>query len=270
MSRALLAIVGLASAAAWSEAAQLSVSATRSVATPEVTLSSSFSGRQIFLAGRLPRGADTALAAMEGSPELVRLSKKGRLGPVWMAVRQYEISHVPDLHLVNLHCLVCNGLGECEHQEQAEALAEALGRLGIRFGRGAISDRASVRVIDGQPEEGERQEVAAGFWTLQHKRGLYGVDRNAIRITPDGLLYHSFEVPDAAPEGRYRIITHFLRGDELVAVARNDVNVRQFGFVNRVGRLAERRALAYGGATVGVALAAGFLAGAILRRGARH
>jgi hypothetical protein len=241
------------------------------VATRRVPISFSFSGSQVFLWGQLPPGADSVVTVMEG-PRLgaLRLMQKGKVVLFWMGVRQYELAHAPGLYLVNLHCPICNGQGSCEHPDRLAALNEELGSPSDRVGQDAILARTDLHVLGGEPLEGEHAEVVEGFWELQESRGLYRLRHNAIRVTDEGILYHVFNLPTEAPEGRYQIRTHFLRGDSLVAVARNDLFVRQSGLVNWLSRLAERHAVTYGGFTVAIALLAGFLAGTIFKKGGKH
>jgi hypothetical protein len=225
-----------------------------SVATRRVPISSSFSGHQVFLPG-------------SGS---TRLMRKGKVVLFWMGVRQYELAHAPGLYLVNLYCPICNGQGVCSHPPNVETLNRAVGTAADPIGPDAIYARTSLVVLGGEPEPDEHARVVDGFWKLQERRGLYGLHPNAIRIAEDGILYHVFDLPTEAPEGKYRILTHFLRDDTLVAVARNDLFVRQSGIIAWLSRLAERHALTYGGFTVAIALLAGFLAGSLFRGGAKH
>ncbi len=241
------------------------------LATRRVAISFSFSGQQVFLSGPLMPEADGAFVVMEGpSAGPTRLMLKGRVVLFWMGVRQYELANAPGLYLVNLHCPLCNGLGQCSHEGSVETLSKSLLDSGVRIGVEAMVARSSVEVLGDAPEAGEQRKVVEGFWRLQESRGLYGLRHNAIRISSDGLLYHTFDLPTEAPEGKYRITTHFLRGNTLMAVARNDLFVRQSGLVNWLSRLAERHAMAYGVFTVAIALAAGFLAGTVFKRGAKH
>jgi hypothetical protein len=201
----------------------------------------------------------------------VRLMEKGRVVIFWMGIRQYSLAHVPGLYLVNMHCPTCNGVGVCEHAPDLEALNESLGTSSEPIGRSAIRARAVLHTLEGEEASPEELEtVVEGYWELQEGRGLYGVKQNAIRITADGTLYHVFSLPTEAPEGKYQITTHFLKNGTLVAVARNDLFVRQSGLINWLSRLAERHAMTYGAFTVAIALAAGFLAGTIFKRGAKH
>jgi hypothetical protein len=242
-----------------------------SVATRRIPISSSFSGHQVFLYGHLPPGANRVFAVMEGPASgATRLMRKGKVVLFWMGVRQYELAHAPGLYLVNLYCPLCNGQGRCTHPTDIEALNRAVGTAADPIGPDAIFARTSLEVLGGEPEPDEHARVVDGFWKLQESHGLYGLNPNAIRIAEDGVLYHVFDLPAEAPEGKYRILTHFLRDDTLVAVARNDLFVRQSGIIAWLSRLAERHALTYGGFTVAIALLAGFLAGSLFRGGAKH
>jgi hypothetical protein len=240
-------------------------------AVRRVAISFSFSGQEVFLHGQLPAGCDSAFAVMEGpSSGPVRLMKQGRVVAFWMGVRQYQLSHAPGLYLVNLHSPSCNGFDPCSAETALEPLNERLSESGHAIGKKGIAARAVVEGLSGELEPGERDEVVDGYWKLQERRELYGVSGNAIRIGPDGMLYHVFRLPPEAPEGKYRITTHFLREGSLVAVARNDLFVRQSGLVYWLSRLAERHAFTYGALTVAIALGAGLLAGSLFRRGAKH
>ncbi len=241
------------------------------VATRRVPISYSFSGQQVFLYGQLPPGSNGVFAVMEGPASgEARLMKKGKVVFFWMGVRQYKLAHAPGLYLVNLHCPLCNGQGECTHATDLEKINQSLGSAADPIGPGAILARTSLEILNGNIEEGEHAEVVEGFWKLQESHGLYGLHENAIRVTADGTLYHVFNLPAEAPEGKYRILTHFLRDDTLVAVTRNDLFVRQSGVIAWLSRLAERHALTYGGFTVAIALLAGFLAGSLFKGGAKH
>jgi hypothetical protein len=266
-----LGLLGALQPAAPPAAAPARPESSTRVATRRVPISSSFSGHQVFLYGQLPPGANGVFAVMEGpgSGE-ARLMRKGKVVAFWMGVRQYELAHAPGLYLVNLHCPEANGQGECPDPLDLERVNRRLGSAADPVGPDALLGRTSLTVLNGDPEEGEHEAVIEGFWKLQESRGLYGLDDNAIRVTEDGMLYHVFDLPAEAPEGKYSILTHFLRDDTLVAVARNDLFVRQSGLIAWLSRLAERHAMTYGGFTVAIALLAGFLAGSLFKGGGKH
>jgi hypothetical protein len=252
-------------------APQVVPESTTRLATRRVPISYSFSGQQVFLYGQLPPGSNGVFAVMEGpGGGKLRLMKKGKVVLFWMGVRQYALAHAPGLYLVNLHCPLCNGQGDCTHTTDLKTINRTLGSAADHIGPEAILARTSLEILNGEPEAEEHAQLIDGFWKLQESHGLYGLHENAIRVTEDRVLYHVFDLPAEAPEGKYRILTHFLRDETLVAVARNDLFVRQSGVIAWLSRLAERHALTYGGFTVAIALLAGFLAGSLFRGGAKH
>lgn len=253
-------------------AAQDQVGSAR-VETRRVTISATFSGQRVFLHGQALPGTQAMLVVMEGpSAGAVRLMEKGRVGPFWLGVRQYTLSGAPGVHLVNAGSPACDGPRPCPRPVDLVAWSpsSASASAGIRVGLEAIRARAHLESLSGDLAPGEGERVLEGFWKLQANRGLYAVRPDAIRINHDGAFYHTFPLPTQAPEGKYRITSYFLAKDRLLGTAENVLFVRQSGLVAWITRLSERQSLAYGTFTLGIAVAAGWLAGALFKRGGGH
>ncbi len=239
--------------------------------TRRVTISLTFSGQQVFLYGRILPGSEQILAVMEGPlPGPVRLMEKGRVGLFWLGVRQYKLTNVPGVYLVNASSPACNGWSPCPRPIAPVAWTRPLASAGFPVGPEAIRTRAHLESLSGELAPGEEERVLEGYWRLQAALGLYETHPSAVRISRDGTFYHSFAIPTEAPEGKYRITTYFLVGDRLMGKAENDLFVRKSGFVAWLSRMAERQALLYGVSAVLIAVSAGWLAGAIFRRGGGH
>ncbi|MFI5340070.1 MAG: TIGR02186 family protein [Candidatus Methylomirabilales bacterium] len=241
------------------------------VQTRRVTISLTFSGQDVFLFGRVMPGTQRILAVMEGPPAgEVRLMEQGRVGPIWMGVRQYRLTGVPALYLVNVTGPLCDGSLMCANAV-TRAAWDALPNLAEPLlGLDAIRARARVATVSGGLAAGEAERVLDGFWQLQARRDLYVMRGYAIRMNPDGVFYHRFMLPTQAPEGKYRITTYFLAGDRILGTAENELFLRKSGFVAWLSRLAERQAFSYGVFTVLIAVTAGWLAGAVFKRGGGH
>ena len=242
------------------------------LSTRRVMISLSFSGETVFLYGQAPAGTERIVAVMEGpSAGPTRLMRKGRVALFWLGVRQYQLEGVPGLYQVNVNCPECNGMAGCEHEFDLAAWNRRFSELGFRIGPPAIAARASLEVLNGEPEAGELGTVVDGFWELERDRGLYGLRCNAIRLSANGVFYHTFTVPTQAPEGKYHITTYFLDSAHVLAgIEENELFVRKTGFVAWLSRLAERRAATYGIFTVLIAVGAGWLAGAVFKKGGGH
>jgi hypothetical protein len=269
MRRPLLALLLLLAAVPAVAGEDPSVSAR--VQTRRVTISATFTGQRVFLHGQAIPGTQAILVVMEGaSVGDVRLMEKGRVGPFWLGVRQYKLSGVPGVYLVNACASPCTE--PVSHDTRVERVAwnPGLPTQGIRVGLEAIAARAHLESLSGPLESGEAERVLEGYWSLQAKRGLYAVRANAVRINREGAFYHTFALPPEAPEGKYRIFSYFFARDGLLGTAENVLFVRKSGMIAWLTRLAERQAIAYGTFTLGIAVAAGWLAGTIFKRGGRH
>jgi hypothetical protein len=241
------------------------------VETRRVTISLTFSGQDVFLFGRVMPGTQRMLAVMEGPPaDEVRLMEQGRVGPFWLGVRQYRLTAVPGVYLVNASDSLCDGSVTCARPVALAARNDLPTSAGLMVGRDAIRARAHVAALSGSLAPGEAERVLDGFWQLQARRDLYVIRGYAIRMNPDGVFYHRFALPTQAPEGKYRITTYFLAGDRMLGTAENQLFLRKSGLLAWLSRLAERQAFTYGLFTVLIALTAGWLAGTIFKRGGGH
>ncbi len=241
------------------------------VQTRRVTISLTFSGQEVFLYGQVMPGTERVLAVMEGpSAGAVRLMEKGRVAIFWPGVRQYRLTRVPAVYLVNVSCPVCNMRLPCHHPVDFALWNSALAPAGYMVGPDAFRAWAHLEPLSGELPSGEADRVLEGYWELQARRHLFAIRPNAIRVNADGVFYHRFALPAQAPEGKYRITTYFLAGHHLLGTAQNELFVRSSGFVAWLSRLADRQAFAYGVLTVLIAVTAGWVAGAVFKRGGRH
>ncbi|HXZ44649.1 MAG TPA: TIGR02186 family protein [archaeon] len=241
------------------------------IETRRVTISMTFSGQRVFLHGQTLPGTQRMLVVMEGPPVgQVRLTEKGRVGLFWLGVRQYKLAELPGVYLVNACDSPCDGHSARMRLVDLAAWNPSSASAGILVGSEAVRARARVQSLSGDPVPGEAQRILEGYWRLQADQGLYAIQPDAIRINREGAFYHTFALPTQAPEGKYRIVTYFLAGDRVLGTAENVLFVRKSGFMAWLTRLAERQALSYGVFTVLIAVTAGWLAGAIFKRGGGH
>jgi hypothetical protein len=246
-------------------------SAASLVETRRVNISLAFSGGSVFLYGTAPAGTLRIVSVMQGPIGAeVRLLKKGRVALFWLGVRQYRLGGLPSLYLVNGNCPLCNRVADCPHGGGDEGWNTALAPLGIPVGREALRATARIESLSGPLAPGEAQEVVDGYWDLQARRGLYAVAGNRVRLGASNAYFHTFPLSSHAPDGRYSISTYFLSAHGLIDSRENELFVRKSGLVASLARLAERRPAVYGIVTVLIAVAAGWVAGTLFRRGGGH
>lgn len=236
-----------------------------------VRISLGFAGQQIFLFGQAVPGTERVALVLEAPPSSpVRLMEKGRVGPFWLGVRQYRVEDVPGLYRVHLGCPNGNVLHPCQDNDPLDEVNRELGSVGRIVGPEDIASRAKIEVLGGDVDEAARRRLLDGFWELEQRRGLYEVKRNSIRLNEEGRYCCACELPAGAPEGKYRATAFFLGRGRVLAVAEEGLFVGRSGVIAWLSRLARHHAALYGGMTVLIALAAGWLAGAVFRKETRH
>lgn len=231
-----------------------------------VTISLGFAGQAVFLHGQVPPDLEGMVAVVESPADRESwVVEQGRLGPLWLGLRQHRIAALPALYLVKMHDPARNVLRSSGPALGLESVNRALAEHQVGpVGPPALEARAVVERVGGLGDGRNPQEIVAGFWELQERRGLYGVDANAIRVSPDGMFSYWVVLPAVAPEGRYTITTHYLLRSGAVT-ERCRLVVRKSGAVALVTRAARRRSALYGITAVMSAIAVGWLAGALGR-----
>ncbi|GEM_PF-1313362 len=236
-----------------------------------VRVSLGFSGQKVFIFGHVPEGTRRVVTVIEAPGRgPVRLMEKGRVGPFWLGVRQYAVSGLPGLYLVELSCPGGNVLRECPEEDPLGAANRELAAVGVMVGPEAIVSRASVEVLQGGGGARDLERLLDGLWELESSLGLWGVDPNRIRLNDEGMYYFEARLPAHAPEGKYTITSWFLGLPAGPRSASSELFVRRWGLVAWLSRLAARHPWIYALITVGIALAAGWLAGAVFRRRTDH
>ncbi len=236
-----------------------------------VRISLGFAGQQVFFFGQAVPGTERVVVVLEAPPTgPVRLMEKGRVGPFWLGVRQYRVKNVPGLYRVHLSCPSGNVLHPCQDDDPLDEVNKELASVGRMVGPEDLALRAKIEVLGGEEDEAARRRLLEGFWELERRRGLYEVKRNGIRLNPEGRYYCTCDLPAGAPEGKYRATAFFLGRGRVLAVAEEGLFVGRSGVIAWLSRLARHHAALYGGMTVLIALAAGWLAGAVFRKETRH
>ncbi len=236
-----------------------------------VRVSLGFCGQKIFIFGRVPEGTRRVVTVIEAPGRgPVRLMEKGRVGPFWLGVRQYAVSGIPGLYLVELSCPGGNVLGPCPENDPLAAANRELAAVGVMVGPEALAARARVEVLQGGGGAEAVGRLLEGLWELEESLGLWGVDPNRIRLNADGMYYFEARLPAHAPEGKYTITSWFLGLPGGPETASTELFVRRWGLVAWLSRLAARHPWTYALITVGIALGAGWLAGAVFRRRTDH
>jgi uncharacterized protein (TIGR02186 family) len=253
MRRALLFVAALAvSAPAKAERVTIAVS------TPQINISSNFTGAPVTVFGVIERDARRPVAAgaeysvailVLGPNENVVARRKDRVVGIWLSNAAHSVVAVPSFY----------GLSSSAPADTV-ANAPVLQRLQIGFDNIALA-------VDGRvgADDPELKEFRDAFLRLKEGAGLYTETRDVTFI--GNAIFRSISfLPANIPVGRYTVAAYVFADGELVAHAQDRIEVTKAGFEGAMVTFARNQSLIYGLICAALALFVGWAGGVIFRR----
>ncbi|MEW5762812.1 MAG: TIGR02186 family protein [Bacillota bacterium] len=207
-----------------------------------------FSGAQVRLKGTAPEGAQLIIkATAPGHP--TGLSKKGRVGGLWMTVESVTVDGMPGFFQV----LTSTGMREVPPAALQQAGVDPAYENLLGMAKVTVKHEEQKVVLD--PAAGE--EYARGLVEINRKKGLYSIREGAVRV--DGGRFEALlDIPAAVPRGDIRIEIFTVAPDGTVSALEPHVlQVASVGLVASLGSLARTNPVTYGILAVVIALATG-------------
>jgi len=222
----------------------------------EIQVGINYRGDRIEFFGTLgDSGADAVIVKLTSPAETVKLNQKGRVGPVWMNVKQHTVESVPFIYQIS----ASDRLDQILSPELEQ-------KLGIGFE--ALKERMVVHTTKGEAEPADAEIVFQGLLQLKQKEGLYKIDEeNRIKIKQGVLFRHCIVFPAASKEGDYLVETYLFRQGRLLQTVTDTIHVQKVGLEAKLVRWAQERPKLYGLCAVVIALGAGLLVGFIFKGG---
>lgn len=224
----------------------------------EVDIGIFYAGGFVYFFGFLPDStADVVvrLTSVEAVPTVVNI--KGRVGPLWMNVRQYRVKGLPLMYKIH------------STRPLAEFLSAELAReLGI--GYETLKERMELELVRGDAEQGDRDTVFEGLLKLRQKANLYNIDETRIQVKGGKLFKHSFRFPPAATEGTYVVESFIIKDGRVIGKGVDRVEIHKAGIEAALTKMAVGYPVLYGVVAVIVAIAMGLFVGLIFKKGGGH
>ncbi len=220
----------------------------------------SYRGDQIFFFGVNPvPGADMVVKLTAEKQEAVKLSVKGRVGPFWMTVKQYEVSGAPFIYKIH----ASKPLNQIISQETAQKL---------ELGYDAVRHKMKMHLIRGQAAPDDAEVVWKGLLKIKERANLYNVVENpkSLGITGGEVFRHYFHFPAAATEGRYLVESYCFKDGQLVGYGKDEIQIKKVGLEHWLTQTSKNSAVFYGILAVVIAMGAGLLVGVIFGKGGHH
>jgi uncharacterized protein (TIGR02186 family) len=191
--------------------------------------------------------------------EAVKLSVKGRVGPLWMTVKQYEVTNSPFIYKIH----ASKPLDQIISKETA---------LELGLGYPAVRSNMKLHLIRGEAAPEDEAIVWEGLRKIKERATLWNVveDPARLEISEGKLFKHYFRFPPAATEGRYQVESFcFLKG-ELVGYGKDIIEIRKVGLEHWLTQTSKNQPVFFGIMAVLIAVGAGLLVGIIFGKGGHH
>jgi uncharacterized protein (TIGR02186 family) len=225
-----------------------------------VEIGLSYHGDQIFFFGVNPvPGSDVVIRLTAEKEEAIKLSMKGRVGPFWMTVKQYEVTGAPFIYKIH----ATRPLSQIISKETAQEL---------ELGYDAMRHRMKMHLIRGQSAPDDAEVIWKGLLKIKERANLYNIveDPKRLEIAEGRLFKHYFRFPAAATEGRYLVESFCFKDGQLVAYGKDVIEIKKVGLEHWLTQTSKNSAIFYGIMAVVVALGAGLLVGVIFGKGGHH
>lgn len=215
---------------------------------PRVSITSAFQGESILMFGMFdPPGEIVVVVAGPAGRETV-LRKQRFLG-LWLNIGRQSFDDVPAYYAI--------------------AASQPLQRLLARGAGGEIlslEDRlSSVRPVGDRPAA-QLAQFRGGLVEVKRQEGLYPAAIGQVSIQAGRLFRVDLPFPSRLPEGVYDVRTYLLRDGKIVAAVSRPLPVGKVGFSAELAGWARHDGALYGLGAILLALVAGWIGGAVVRR----
>ncbi|MCL6620675.1 MAG: TIGR02186 family protein [Syntrophobacterales bacterium] len=220
----------------------------------------SYRGDQVTFFGVNPvPGADLVVRLTAAKEEDIKLSVKGRVGPFWMTVKQYEVSGVPFMYKIH----AAKPLEEIIPPETAREL---------ELGYEAIRQKMKLHLLRGEAAADDADKVFQGLLKIKEEANLYNIvtDPRRLEVKEGQLFKHYFRFPPAATEGTYQVESFAFVNGELVGYGRDLIEIRKVGLEHWLTYTSQNHPVFFGIFSVLVAMGAGLGVGFIFKKGGHH
>ncbi|MBM3642736.1 MAG: hypothetical protein FJX02_00110 [Alphaproteobacteria bacterium] len=213
-----------------------------------VSITSAFQGASLLLFGMYDPPGEIVVV-VQGPPARETVLRKERVAGLWLNVGRQRFDDVPAYYAI--------------------AASQPLQRLLARGAGGEIlslEDRLATVKPLGDRNPASLAQYRAGLVEVKRRDGLYPAAIGQVSIQANRLFRADLPFPSSLPEGVYEVRTYLLREGRIVAAIQRPLPVGKVGFNAQIEQWADRHGAWYGLAAIVMALAAGWLGGAIVRR----
>lgn len=210
-----------------------------------------FAGQTVDISGTVPPGSDILIKLVSPARN-VNLTRKGKVGFLWMNVAQAEVEGVPKMYQVY------------SSEKVASLPADIQRETGIDQNFTAVRNACTIKEISNNQtriltgEEGKKYFDA--LVELYRKNNLYVIKENAVQVSGNR-FQASVPLPATVAFGNIQVFAYAVdvRNGKILGKEESNFVVRPVGLVGRERTMAKMNGPLYGMLAIYIALAAGLL-----------
>ena len=213
-----------------------------------VSITSAFQGESILMFGMFDPPGEVVVVVIGPEARETVLRKQRVLG-LWLNTGRQSFDNVPAYYAI--------------------AASQPLQRLLARGAGGEIlslEDRMSTIKPVGSRSAAELAKFRGGLVEVKRQEGLFPAAIGQVTVQAGRLFRVDLPFPSRLPEGVYEVKAYLLRDGKIVAAVSRPLPVGKVGFSAQLAGWASHDGALYGLGAIVMALVAGWLGGAIMRR----
>ncbi|TAJ27297.1 MAG: hypothetical protein EPO67_17480 [Reyranella sp.] len=213
-----------------------------------VSITSAFQGESILMFGMFDPPGEIVVV-VQGPAARETVMRKQRVLGLWLNTGRQAFDDVPAYYAI--------------------AASQPLQRLLARGAGGEIlslEDRLSSLKPATPREAAQLAQFRAGLVEVKRREGLYPAAFGQVTVQAGRLFRVDLPFPSRLPEGVYEIKAYLLREGRIVAAVSRPLPVGKVGFSAQLAGWADHEGALYGLGAILMALLAGWLGGALMRR----
>lgn len=214
-----------------------------------IAITSSYTGTDLLLFGALDGGGGDIVVVVRGPEERMVVRRKDRVFGIWANADSLAFRAVPSFYAV----ASSRPVGQI-------APIRTLARLQI----GADNLRLATT---GATDDAAAKPFRDALLRLKSGLDLYREQAGQVAFLGNQLFRTRIRLPSNVPIGTYTAEVYLFRNGNVVAAQTTPLFVNKLGFERAVFDWAQRQSLLYGLASVLIALAAGWVAAIVFKRG---
>lgn len=213
-----------------------------------IAITTGFTGTEVVLFGAVDGPGDVAVV-VQGPPDDTVVRRKERVAGIWLNTHRMTFAQVPSFYRV----ATTRPLGMLIEESVLQRHAIGLANLGFA-------------PTEPEPED-EVREFRDALIRKKQEDGLYATEHAQVAFLGERLFRTTIYFPANVPTGAYTVSVYLIRDGDVVSAQTTPLAVSKIGFSADVYDFATRQSLLYATFAIMFAVAAGWLAGAMFRKG---